>query len=140
MAALPARAGAWLLLAWGAATVVLRPVGRLVADSHGWAVRWHPLVDAAFVAYGLLVLGVVGVHLRRKRPTHVLAWLAVPPLAFEALRGGEVLQAFLLDLSGYPTDLAVVHWLGNLALLVLVASFALLLLALSKRDSDQAGG
>ena len=134
MARWSARAGAWLLLAWAAATVVLRPITRLVAESHGFAVKWVLAVDVAFVAYGLITTVVVALHLRWKKPTQVLAWLAVPPLAYEGLRGGEVLRAFVLDLSGYPTDLAVLHWLGNLAFLLLVASLALLVLARSKRD------
>lgn len=131
---LPGRIGAWTLFAWAAVTIVWWPLTRLFADAHGFHVTFLIVVDVAFVVYAAATMAIVLVHLRGRKPLRRLAWLTVPPLAFAALRGRKTLEAFALDLSGYPADLAVLHWVGNLALLALLASVLLLLVPEAPQD------
>lgn len=135
MAVSPARAGAWTLFTWAAVTIAWWPLTRLLGDLHGFFVTRLVVVDIAFVVYASAAAVVALVHLRARKPLGRLAWLTLPPLAFAAFRAAETVEAFSLDLSGYPVDLAVLHGVGNLALLALLASVGLLLVPEKRQDA-----
>ena len=129
MARPPAEAGAWTFVGYSAAVAILTPATRLVADAQGFVTARLPLADFIIVGYAVLAGGFVFSRIRHGKAGRWLAVLTIPPFLFEAAGPGGLVGSFTLDLSGYPVILVILLWLGNLAILALVASLVLLLLA-----------
>jgi hypothetical protein len=138
MARLPANSGAWMFIGWAAATVVLTPLTRVLAEAHDFVVKRLLWADLVLIAYAIVAgLAVLFLVLRAGRPRWITFLFAAPPLLLTILDFERVVRDFTVDRSGYPWDLVVLAWLGNMAVLVLVAA-AILACAHPARRSEAA--